>query len=50
MKIKEIARFRGPDFIENSNFGLYASDELDIFAYYYKDMSNNLHITYYKLA
>ena len=50
IRIKELAKFRGPNNVENSNFGLYSSEVMDIFIYFHKDLAYNQLITYYKLA
>lgn len=49
IKIKEVYNFKGPNFIEYNNFGLYAGEDLSIFAFYYKDEQKNLQTYYYRL-
>lgn len=35
--IKEIKSFIGPHCVSLTNFGLYASDDTDLFAFFYKN-------------
>lgn len=42
VRIKEICSFKGPTFVSFNNFGLYAGEDLEIFAFYYRDLYKNL--------
>ncbi len=42
LKIKELYNFKGPNFIDFNNFGLYAGEDLSMFAFYYRDDYKNL--------
>ena len=41
--------FMGPSHIDNNNYGLYVSNDLDLCVFYFKDAQRNLQIYYYKL-
>jgi hypothetical protein len=49
-EIKRILSFDAPATVNSSNnFGLYASEDLEIFTFYYKDIFKNIQTNYYTI-
>ena len=47
--VREIASFNGPCCDDNSNYGLYASDDLQLFVFYFRDINRDIVINYYRM-
>ena len=43
-----MSHFLGPCEIDDSNFGLYASSDLQLFIFYFRDINRDLQLNYYK--
>mmetsp|Transcript_29217 Transcript_29217/g.28274 ORF Transcript_29217/g.28274 Transcript_29217/m.28274 type:complete len:87 (-) Transcript_29217:649-909(-) len=48
--IEETMTVVGPAINNNKNYGLYIGDDLNIFIFYFKDVSRRVIINYYKIA
>jgi hypothetical protein len=50
-KIELICSFQAPHLLYTSNnFGFYAAEDLELFAFYYKDIFKNIQMIYYCLT